>query len=497
MTAPMDRREFVKTVGLGAAALALPLATRAAGARKPNIIYILADDLGLAEVGCYGQKKIRTPHIDRLAAEGMRFTAHYSGSPVCAPSRCALLTGLHTGHAYIRDNDEMGFRGDVWHDLSLEGQRPLEAGTATLATVLKGAGYATGAIGKWGLGGPGSTGEPSRMGFDHFFGFLCQRVAHSHYPSYLWRNREKVMLDNEYVYPHEKLPAGADPNDPKSYARYIGTQYAGDLMADEALGFIRQHREQPFFLYLALTAPHMALQVPEDSLAEYLGQFPETPYTGAKDYLPHRAPRAAYAAMVTRMDSHIGRVTALVKELGLDNDTIVMFASDNGPTFNGGTDSKFFESAGALRGLKQDVYEGGIRVPFVARWPGHVPKGATSAHPSAFWDVMPTFAELAGAKAPKGTDGISLVPALTGKASSQKAHDYLYWEFEGHQAVRMGAWKAVRLKNAKATELYDLAADSSEQTNVAAAHPDRVARAETIFRTGRTESALFPLGRTK
>ena len=489
----MKRREFLKTASLGAAALALPIGEQPTSSRKPNIIYILADDLGMGEVGCYGQKKIRTPNIDRIAAEGMKFTAHYSGSPVCAPSRCTLLTGLHTGHAYIRDNDEMGSRGDVWHDLSLEGQRPLEAGTTTIGTMLQGAGYKTAAIGKWGLGGPGSTGEPNRMGFDHFYGYLCQRVAHNHYPSYLWRNREKVALKNEYVYPHEKLPAGADPNDVKSYAKYIGKDYAGDMMADEALGFIRDNQARPFFLYLAFTIPHAALQVPEDSLAEYLGQFPETPYSGAKDYLPHRAPRAAYAAMVTRMDKHIGRVMALVKELKLDDNTIVMFTSDNGPTFNGGTDSAFFESAAGLRGLKQDVYEGGIRVPLVARWPGHIPKGQTSAHPSAFWDMMPTFADLAGVKSSVATDGVSLVPSLMGKPAQQKSREYLYWEFEGRQAVRMQQWKAVRLKTAGATELFDLSTDPSEKVNVAAAHPEIAKRAEDIFLNGRTESALFPL----
>ncbi len=488
----MKRREFLKTAGLGAAALALPIDQARPPARKPNIIYILADDLGVGELGCYGQQKIRTPNIDRIAAEGMRFTAHYSGSPVCAPSRCTLLTGMHTGHAYIRDNDEMESRGDVWHDLSLEGQRPLKAGTTTVGHVLQGAGYKTACIGKWGLGGPGSTGEPNRMGFDHFYGYLCQRIAHNHYPSYLWRNREKLPLKNTYVYPHEKLPAGLDPNDVKSYAKYIGTEFSADLMADEALGFIEANKAQPFFLYLAFTIPHMALQVPEDSLAEYLGTFPETPYLGQKDYLPHRAPRAAYAAMITRMDRHIGRVMQRVKDLGLDNDTVIMFSSDNGPTFNGGTDSTFFESASGLRGLKQDVYEGGMRVPLVARWPGHIPKGQTSAHPSAFWDMMPTFAELAGVASPK-TDGVSFVPSLLGRPAAQTPRDYMYWEFQGRQAVRMKNWKAVRLKPNRAIELYDLTADPAEHTDVAATHPDLVKAAEALFTSSRTESALFPL----
>jgi arylsulfatase len=497
MSTRLDRREFVRTVGAGAAAsfLAAGHERRAAGARRPNIIHILADDLGYAEVGCFGQKKIRTPNIDRLAAEGVRFTNHYSGSPVCAPSRCSLLTGLHTGHAYIRDNDEMASRGDVWHDLSLEGQRPLDAGTVTTASVLKQAGYATGLIGKWGLGGPGSTGEPNRMGFDHFYGYLCQRLAHNSYPSYLWRNREKVPLENAYFYPHEKLPPEADPLDVKSYSAYAGKQYAPDLMAEEALAFIRTNRERPFFLNLTFTIPHAALQVPEDSLAEYLGAFPETPYKGEKGYLPHRAPRAAYAAMVTRFDGCIGRVMALVREMKLDGDTVVMFTSDNGPTFNGGTDSAFFESAGSLRGLKQDVYEGGIRVPFVARWPGHIPAGRVSSLPCAFWDMMPTFAELGGGATPKGLDGVSLVPTLEGRPDAQQKRPYLYWEFAGHQAVRLGDWKGVRLRKATATELYDLATDSGEKANVASAHPDVVARIEEVFRTGRTESELFPLKR--
>ena len=426
-------------------------------------------------------------------AEGMKFTAHYSGSPVCAPSRCTLLTGLHTGHAYIRDNDEMESRGDVWHDLSLEGQRPLEAGTKTVGHVLQGAGYTTACIGKWGLGGPGSTGEPNAMGFDHFYGYLCQRVAHNHYPSYLWRNREKVPLRNTYLYPHEKLAAGLDPKDVKSYAKYIGTDYAGDLMAEEALSFITANQAKPFFLYLAFAVPHAAIQVPEDSLAEYLGQFPETPYLGEKGYLPHRAPRAAYAAMITRMDKHIGRVMDLVKRLGLDDNTVIMFASDNGPTFNGGTDSAFFESAKGLRGLKQDVYEGGMRVPLVARWPGHIPKGRTTSRPSAFWDMLPTFAELAGAKTSVPTDGVSLVPSLFGKPAEQKSRDYLYWEFQGRQAVRMQNWKAVRLKPGRSTELYDLATDPSEKTDVASSHPELVKKAENIFLSGRTDSSLFPL----
>ena len=462
-------------------------------ARKPNIIFILADDLGYNEVGTYGQRGIRTPNIDRLAKEGVRLTDHYSGSPVCAPSRAVLLTGLHTGHAYIRDNDEMGFRGDVWRDPALEGQRPLPAGTFTMATMLKRAGYATAAVGKWGLGGPGSEGEPTRLGFDFFFGFLCQRVAHNHYPAYLWRNTTKVSLDNPGIYPHEKFPADKDPKAPSSYERYGGKQYALDMMGQEARAFITANKDRPFFLYFAPTVPHASLQVPEDSLAEYLGTLPDTPYLGDKGYLPHRAPRAAYAAMVTRLDREVGRLLQLVRDLGLDRDTLIVFTSDNGPTFNGGTDSAFFESAGPFRGLKTMVYEGGIRVPMVARWSGKIPAGTVSAHVSAFEDYMPTFAEMAGVEQPAGIDGVSMLAALQGRASEQKPREYLYWEFQGRQVVRLGAWKGIRQAASGAFELYDLSKDIGEKNDVATANPDAVTRIERIMRTARTESALFPL----
>lgn len=479
-------------------ACALCLAPAASSAqltapRPPNIILILADDLGYNEVGAYGQTRIRTPNIDRLAREGVRFTDHYSGSPVCAPSRAVLLTGLHSGHAYIRDNDEMGFRGDVWKDPALEGQRPLPAGTFTMAAMLQRAGYATAAVGKWGLGGPGSEGEPTKLGFDHFFGFLCQRVAHNHYPAYLWRNSARVTLDNPGIYPHEKFPAGKDPKAPAAYERYGGKQYALDLMGDEARAFITANKARPFFLYFAPTVPHAALQVPEDSLAEYLGVLPDTPYAGDKGYLPHRAPRAAYAAMVTRLDREVGRLMAHVRDLGLDRDTLIVFTSDNGPTFNGGTDSVFFDSAAPFRGLKTMVYEGGIRVPMVARWPGRIPASSVSGHASAFEDYMPTFAEMAGITRPAGLDGVSMLPALEGRAAAQKPREYLYWEFQGRQVVRIGTWKGIRNASTGAFELYDLDKDIGEKTDVASAHPDIVTRMEQVMRTAHTDSPLFPL----
>jgi arylsulfatase len=496
----MDRRSFLRTLGLGTAAQAVWPAYRASGApaRKPNIIFILADDLGYGEVGAFGQTKIRTPNIDALAREGMKLPQHYSGSPVCAPSRCVLLTGQHTGHAYIRDNDEMGDRGDVWHDPALEGQRPLHAGTVTIGSMLRQAGYATAIVGKWGLGGPASTGEPNRQGFDFFFGYLCQRVAHNHYPAYLWRNATKVPLPgNPGIYPHQKLPADRDPKQMASYREYSGTQYALDLMGEQARAFIRQHKDQPFFLYFTPTIPHAALQVPEDALREYDGAFPETPYLGDKGYLPHPLPRAAYAAMVTRMDREVGRIVALLKELGLEKDTLIVFTSDNGPTFNGGTDSAFFQSAGSFRGLKQSLYEGGIRVPTIARWPGQIPAGSVSQHVSAFQDFCPTFAELAGAGIPAGTDGLSMSRALGGQPGAQRAHPYLYWEFSGKQAVRLGDWKAIRTAATGAMELYNLKDDIGERTDVAAREKDVVARIDTIMKEARTESTLFPLARKK
>jgi len=469
---------------------------RDATVRPPNIIFILADDLGYGELGSYGQTKIRTPNLDRLAAEGMRFTQHYSGSPVCAPSRAVLLTGLHTGHAYIRDNDEMPERGDVWHDLSLEGQRPLPANTYTIGTMLQNAGYATGAIGKWGLGGPGSNGEPNRQGFDHFYGYLCQRIAHSYYPPYLWRNTEKHVLENEYVYPHQRLPEDVDPSDPASYEPYKGTQYSMDLMAQEALQFIRRNRDGPFFLYLPFPVPHAALQVPDESVAEYEGAFPETPYVGDQGYLPHRTPHAAYAAMITRMDREIGRIRRLLEELGLADKTLIIFTSDNGPTFNGGTDSEFFNSAGPLRGLKTQLYEGGIRVPLIAWWPEHIDAGRASDYVSAFWDFLPTFAELTGTQVPVEVDGLSILPTLLGRPDEQRRHEYLYWEYHGRQAVRLGEWKGYRASVDDPIELYDLATDIGELRNVADFHPDVVARIAEVMESGRTESQLFPLVRS-
>ena len=498
----MKRRDFVKSLGLGAATFGLPhFYNRCSPVPdKPNIIYILADDLGYTELGCYGQEKIRTPNLDRMAEEGMRFLQHYAGSPVCAPSRCTLLTGKHTGHALIRDNDEMNERGDVWNDPSIEGQRPLPSGTVTLGHVMQEAGYTTAAVGKWGLGGPTDSGHANDQGFDFWYGYLCQRQAHNYYPTHLWRNKEKIILEgNPYFKAHQRFPQEQDPQEKGAYAEYSGAHYAPDLMTQEALDFIRNNQDNPFFLYLAYPIPHLALQVPDDSLAEYATAFPETPYLGDKGYLPHLTPRAAYAAMITRMDGYVGQIFSLLAELDLDENTVVMFTSDNGPTYTGGADTDFFKSASPLRGLKGSLFEGGIRVPLLARWPGHIPGGSTSTHISAFWDVMPTLCEMAGRAAPAEMDGISFAPVLQGKSPLVR-HDYLDWEFTGYggqQALRMGKWKAIRVgmkrdETDSSLQLYDLEKDPSESKNVAASHPEIIAQIRKALKEAHGPSQHFP-----
>ncbi len=460
-------------------------------ATPPNIVYILADDLGYGEVGVYGQEKIRTPNIDRLATEGMLFTQHYSGSPVCAPSRGTLLTGQHTGNAYIRDNKEMG----GWGPEEPEGQLPLPDSAFTIPELMKHAGYQTAVIGKWGLGGPDSEGHPNNQGVDHFYGYLCQRVAHNYYPTHLWRNDEKDMLPgNSWFSAHQKieapLPSAADYEE-----RYAGTTYAPDKMLDESISFIRQNAEKPFFLLYASPIPHVALQVPQPSVAEYVDAFPETPYLGQKSYLPHPAPRAAYAAMITHLDNEVGRIMEELDALGIADNTIVMFSSDNGPTYAGGADQEFFESAGPLRGLKGSLYEGGVRVPMIAKWPRRIKAGSQTEHVSAFWDIMPTLADAINMPVPEWTDGISFLPTLVGDEAQAK-HDYLYWEYHslgGMQAVRMGDWKGVRTglhKDASAAiQLYDLSTDLSEFTDVSVANPEVVARIAE-FMDARKPSAI-------
>lgn len=468
--------------------------------RPPNIVFLIADDLGYGDLGCYGQTKIRTPNLDRVAAGGMRFTNYYSGHNVCAPSRCVLMTGKHPGHAYIRDNRQAkGFS---------EGQEPVPAGLLQLPLLLKKQGYALGGFGKWGLGPVGSTGDPLKQGFDRWFGYNSQSVAHNYYPAYLWDNDKKIPLNNPEFSAHQKLPEGADPQDPRSYEGYTGNDYAPDLITAQALEFVRENQDRPFFLYYGTTVPHLALQVPEDSLQEYAGKFDETPYKGDRNYLPQRQPRAAYAAMITRMDRDFGKILALVKQLGLDENTIVVFTSDNGPLYDqlGGTDTEFFNSAADLRGRKGSYYEGGFREPCIVRWNGHIAPGATTDRVSGAEDWLPTLLELVGAKAatPDDLDGISFAPTLLGQP--QAARPFLYREapgYGGQQSVRVGHWKAIRQnlnppprsKNQTpgAIELYNLTADPAETTNLAEKRPDIVAQLLALMEAQHTKSDLFPI----
>ncbi len=427
----------------------------ASRARRPNIIFVLADDLGYGDLGCYGQKRIRTPHLDRMAAEGVRFTQAYAGQTVCAPSRCCLMTGLHTGHARIRGNRPV----------------PLQPEDVTVAEVLKAAGYATGVFGKWGLGEPNTTGVPNRQGFDEWFGYLNQTRAHNYYPAYLWRNETKV--------PVEGNQAGKKG------------EYSHDLFSAEALDFVRRHRSEPFFLYLAYTIPHA-----NSELGEATGNGMEVPDDAPYSDRPWPQPQKNHAAMITRMDRDVGKLLALLGELGIDENTVVFFSSDNGPQRAGGADPGFFGSNGPLRGIKRDLYEGGIRVPAIVRWPGQIKPGRVSDQVWAFWDFLPTAAELAGAKLPSNIDGVSILPALAD--SERVRHEYLYWERYGYgdtfeQAVRMGDFKAVRLGLTSPIELYDLKTDVGEQNDVASDRPKVVAKIASILETAHTDSAEWPI----
>lgn len=440
---------------------------------KPNLILIVADDLGYGDLGCYGQQKILTPHLDRLAAEGIRFTQFYAGSTVCAPSRSVLMTGQHTGHTTVRGNAPA----------NRAAAQSLRAEDVTLAEVLRQAGYRTALIGKWGLGVPDGEGHPNRQGFDYFYGFLSQVHAHNHYPDYLWRNAERIALPNGVV------PVGTEG------AGYATNRvaYANDLFADEALAYVADHRTAPFFLCLTLTLPHA-----NNERFAPLKDGQEVPDYGPYAGNDWRAPLKGTAAMITRMDGYVGRLIALLKELQLDESTVVAFTSDNGPHQEGGNDPAFFQSSGPYRGIKRALTDGGIRVPLVVRWPGHIAPGQTTPHVAYFGDFMATFAELAGARAPREVDSVSFAPTLLGNASRQPAHECLYWEFfEGgfKQAVLVDQrWKALRLQGPSGPlELYDLKADPAEQHNLAASHPDQLVRAVRLMDKSRRDSPLWPV----
>ena len=430
--------------------------------QKPNIVFILADDLGYGLVGAYGQKKILTPNIDKLADEGMRFTQFYSGSHVCAPSRSTLMTGLHTGHTPIRSNG---------------GDKALSAKDVTVAEVLKNAGYTTGGFGKWGLGIENSSGRPTQQGFDEFFGFLHQVHAHFHYPYWLWKNDSKFFLpENEG---HKQI------------------RYAQDEIQKQALDFIRRNREKPFFCYVPYTLPHVELVAPEDSVKPYRGKWEDEPLADPRPgYIGAKESRATFAGMVSRMDRNVGEIMALLDELKLDENTIVFFAGDNGPQGNQWQKlADFFDGNGPLRGYKGEFYEGGIRVPMIVRWPGKVKPNSVSEHVAAFWDFLPTAADLAGAKPTKDIDGVSFAPTLL-RTKGQKSHPFLYWEMpHGNKlsrAVRMNDWKAVQPKPDAPWELYNLKTDLAETKNVAAKNSKVMKQIENYVATARTEERNYP-----
>ena len=463
----------IKTVFLGLA----QIAGLSAFAEKPNIIYILADDLGYGDLSCYGQKHFQTPNIDRMAKEGMLFTQHYAGCAVSAPSRSSLMTGLNTGHTPIRGNKEA----------TEEGQWPLPGATITIPKLLKEAGYVTGGFGKWGLGYPGSEGEPNNQGFDEFFGYNCQRMAHNYYPDHLWDNQKKVMLEG---------------NTGDKFG-----QYAPELIHQRALQFMEKNKNRPFFMYYPTTIPHAELMVPKQYMDKFRGKFlPEHSFKGAVPgdkgfrigaYGTQPESHAAFAAMVTLLDEKVGELFAKLKELGLEKNTIVLFSSDNGPHLEGGADPDYFDSNGPFKGYKRDLYEGGIREPMIAWWPGKIKSGSTSDHISAFWDVMPTLTDIAGVKSPEKLDGISFLPTLLGE-KSQKQHETMYWEFHeqnGRQAIRKGSWKLVKynvLIPAKTTtELFDLSKDPGEENNLANKYPDIVKELSKLLAGSRIPSDVY------
>jgi len=466
---------------------------------KPNIIFILGDDLGYNDLGCYGQKIIETPNIDALAQNGIRFTNYYCGSPVSAPSRCVLLTGKHSGHSFIRGNHEWPERGDVWdyhkmeEDPGLEGQYPIPEGTITFSKVLQGVGYRTACVGKWGLGAPFTDGIPGKQGFDFFFGYNCQRQAHTYYPRHLWKNGEKVMLDNEFVVPRTtKLDGDGDPDKKESYTRYTLREYAPELMLNEALGFIRSVKDQPFFLHFTTIIPHMPLQAPSEWIEKYRAKIGvEKPYTGDRGYFPCQYPMSTYAAMVSYLDYQVGRIVQELKELGIYENSIIIFTSDNGPVTTGGAISSFFENAKpfnqSANRLKGTVYEGGIHVPLIISWPSEIKEPGISDHICAAWDFFPTFCDLTGAEHPADLDGISLMPTILQKGRQEK-HEYLYWEFperRGQQAVRLDNWKGIRDSTRDGNlkiKLFNLENDITESLDVAASKPDIVRKIEKIMK---------------
>lgn len=497
-----SRYKFVETLVLFLSFLApvCGAVNEAPADTKPlNVVFILADDLGWGELGCYGQQKIPTPNIDRLAAEGMRFTQHYSGAPVCAPSRCVLMTGKHLGHAEVRGNKQASVEFPEFK----EGQYPLSENARTIAQVFQSAGYKTGAMGKWGLGPVGSTGDPNRKGFDLFFGYNCQAVAHSYYPKHLWRNAEQLNINQPAIPGYAKQPEGT-----VLASKWLGENYAPKLMIQEAEKFIEANNNNPFFLYLPFIEPHVAMHPPQASIDKFPEEWDTQPYRGESSYLPHPRPRAAYAAMISDLDSYVGRVMSALEKAGVSNHTLVVFSSDNGTTHGGpagtefhvgGVDAKFFNSTVDLRGFKGSVYEGGIRVPMIAKLPGRIPAGTSNDSPSYFADWFPTLCDAANLTKPDGLDGESLWPLLLGEKTpaTRKPMVWVFPEYSGQVAVRIGSMKAIRRgllsKQPSAWEVYDLANDRSEQHNLAATRGEIIALAKEILSQQVSENRVFPL----
>lgn len=474
---------------------------------KPNIVYILADDLGYGELGCYGQEKIETPNIDRLSAEGILFTQFYTGAPVCAPSRSVLLTGLHSGKTQVRGNDPLSERGDVrnylamFADSTLEGNYPLKAGTYTIGTMLQSAGYKTALVGKWGLGAPATDGLPNKQGFDFFYGYVCQRQAHTYYPLHLYKNEYRVYLNNDTVSPHISLPQGADPFDIKSYDPFTLNDYAPTLMFDEISKFVDSNKSNPFFLYWATPIPHSPLQAPKNWVDYYVKKFgDEEPYLGRGGgegdggYFPARYPRATYAAMISYMDEQVGKLIEKLKDLGLYENTLIIFSSDNGPS---GFYTPWFKSAAPFRTapgyIKGTLHEGGIRMPMIATWPKVIKPGTVSGHISSAQDVMPTLAEITGVVIPVEVDGISFLPELKGQTQSK--HEYLYWEYPGsggQLCVRIGNLKAisksVRSSKVLTWEIFDIESDPEERTDISTSHPELIKKLNDIVSMEHTVS---------
>ncbi len=445
----------------------LTMAQTTTAEKSPNVIYIMADDLGIGDLGCYGQRQIKTPNIDGIAQNGMKFMQHYSGSTVSAPSRCALITGKHMGHAAIRGNAKVSGSDGLLYET------PLPAGEVTVADIFKTKNYVTGCVGKWGMGGPGTEGMPGKHGFDYFYGYLGQRFAHSYYPEFLHENEQKIMLDGKY--------------------------YSHDLMLEKALNFIDENAQKPFFLYFSPTIPHADLDIMGEAMTEYEGELCETPFGGSRDgYKSQQTPRAAYAAMVTYLDKSVGLIIKELKEKGLYDHTIIVFTSDNGVHSEGGHDPSYFDSNGPFRGQKRDLYEGGIRTPFVIQWPGVIPQGVVTNHISAFWDFLPTIGELVQADIPQNIDGISYLPTLTGKGT-QKEHDCIYYEFfefGGKQSIMTpDGWKLVRLEVSDSSktyeELYNIYTDPAETTNVIKQYPDVARKLKNMIGGQRVENARF------